>query len=382
MSNLRVLVISAAFGAGHIKAAEAVIEAIWAKRPNTEIYHADFGAFLNKAFHLVIKTAYIDMIKYTPKLWGEFYYRTSDIPSDSLFQRFLNGLGRQEFISYIHSVQPDLIVCTYPTIAGVLAQLKEKRILTVPLAAVVTDYAIHNQWVHQGVDLYLVGSQEVADGLAQRGINPGCLKVTGIPVSPKFEIKLDREELARKFGLDPGQPTILVMGGAYGVLDNATGICRLIMQNKLPVQLLIVCGRDKRLYSTLEPLVRKAENRVLLFEFVENVEELMTVSDLMITKAGGLTVSEALTKQLPMVIYKPIPGQEKANSEFLRRVGTGKIAATEGELLQILTHLLENPEEIKLMSHAAAKLPRRTAETAADYLLELFRQRNRVRKVG
>ncbi|WP_242831245.1 glycosyltransferase [Desulfitobacterium dehalogenans] len=144
------------------------------------------------------------------------------------------------------------------------------------------------------------------------------------------------------------------------------------MQNKLPVQLLIVCGRDKRLYCTLEPLIRKAENRVLLFEFVENVEELMTVLDLMITKAGGLTVSEALTKQLPMVIYKPIPGQEKVNSEFLRRVGTGKIATTERELLQILTHLLENPEEIKVMGHAAAKLPWRTAETAADYLLELF----------
>jgi processive 1,2-diacylglycerol beta-glucosyltransferase len=280
-------------------------------------------------------------------------------------------------------VQPDLIVCTYPTIAGVLAQLREKQSLTMPVAAVITDYAIHNQWVHQGVDLYLVGSQEVSDGLEKRGIDPQRIKVTGIPVSPRFERKLNRTELAEKFKIHPKHPTILMMGGAYGVLENATRICRMILESEIPIQLMIVCGKDKRLYNMLKPIVTDSRHRVLLFGFVENVEELMTVSDIIITKAGGLTVSEALTKQLPMVIYKPIPGQEEANSAFLKRVGAGRSAATEQELIKTIFHLLENSDEIKKMRQAAAEaLPRRTAETAADFLLELIHKRSIVQKVG
>ncbi|AHF06083.1 MGDG synthase family glycosyltransferase [Desulfitobacterium metallireducens] len=383
MSSLRVLVISAKFGAGHVRAAEAVIDVIREKNPHAEIYHEDFGAYLNKVFNSVLKTAYIDMIKYTPKLWGKFYYKTSEIPPDSLFQRFLNGLGRRELLTYIHTLQPDLIVCTYPTISGVLAQLRKNQLLNIPLATVVTDYAIHNQWVHQGIDLYLVGSQEVYEGLVKRGIDPNCIKITGIPVSLKFESELNRKELVDKFGLNPKHPTILVMGGAYGVLNGASRICKMIAGSEIPVQLIIVCGKDKRLYNTIERAVRESKNKVLLFGFVRNVEELMTVSDVVITKAGGLTVSEALTKQLPLVIYKPIPGQEEENANFLKRIGAGKIATHEEELGQIMGALIENLDERETMRQAAScAIPGRAAEKAADYMLELIDDWNSTQKAG
>lgn len=383
MSNLRVLVISATFGAGHVRAAEAVIEAINNKKPNTEVYHVDFGAFLNKGFNSVIKTTYIDMLKYTPKLWGKLYYKTSELPSDSLLQRFLNGLGRREFLSYIHTLQPDLIVCTYPTIAGVLAQLRKKQLLSIPLATVVTDYAIHSQWIHPGIDLYLVGSREVYEGFVHRGIDPKRIRMTGIPVSPKFESKLDRKELFEKFGLNPNHSTILIMGGAYGVLDGARRICKMILENVIPLQLIIVCGKDKSLYNNLEPVARESKNKVLLLGFVQNVEELMTVSEIVITKAGGLTVSEALTKQLPVVIYKPIPGQEEENSNFLKKIGAGKIATTEEELSQIVGSLLENPDEREKMRLAASlALPGRAAEKAAEYMLKLVNDWDGIQKVG
>lgn len=383
MSNLRVLVISATFGAGHVRAAEAVIEAIKNKKPKAEVYHVDFGTFLNKGFNSVIKTTYIDMLKYTPKLWGKLYYKTSALPSDSILQRFLNGLGRREFLSYIHTLQPDLIVCTYPTIAGVLAQLRKKQLLSIPLATVVTDYAIHSQWIHPGIDLYLVGSREVYEGFVQRGIDPKRIKITGIPVSPKFESKLDRLELVEKFGLNPNHSTILIMGGAYGVLDGARRICKMILESVIPLQLIIVCGKDKSLYNTLEPVARESKNKVLLLGFVRNVEELMTVSEIVITKAGGLTVSEALTKQLPLVIYKPIPGQEEENSNFLRKIGAGRIAATEEELSQIVGSLLENPDEREKMRQAASlALPGRAAENAAEYMLKLVKDWSIRQKVG
>ncbi|MDP4160418.1 MAG: UDP-N-acetylglucosamine--LPS N-acetylglucosamine transferase, partial [Bacillota bacterium] len=240
MSKLRVLVLSANYGAGHVKAAEAIIEALYAKETDAQIAHVDFSEFLGKPLDSLIKNTYLEMIKHTPKLWGEFYYRTSRIEADSLLQRFLNGLGKREFVKFILSYRPDVIICTYPVIAGVLAQLKLKQIINVPLATVVTDYAVHNQWIHQGVDLYLVGCQEVLKGLVSRGVNPSRIKVTGIPVHPKFSTKLDKQALLNKFGLVSGLPTFLVMGGAYGVLGEVKRICEVLASAPTPVQTLVV----------------------------------------------------------------------------------------------------------------------------------------------
>jgi len=142
VEQLSVLIFSATFGAGHVRAAEGIIEALRAKEPDVEITHLDFGAFLSKTFNSVIKNTYIELIKHTPKLWGKFYYRTSKIPPGSVFQRFLNGLGRREFVKLIQKLQPDLVICTYPTVAGVLAQQRLKGVLNIPLVTVVTDYAV------------------------------------------------------------------------------------------------------------------------------------------------------------------------------------------------------------------------------------------------
>ncbi|HWQ41391.1 MAG TPA: glycosyltransferase, partial [Desulfosporosinus sp.] len=323
MKQLKVLIFSASFGAGHVRAAEAIIEVLRSKELRAEITHMDFGAFLNKTFNSVIKSTYIKLIKHTPKLWGEFYYRTSKIAPDSLFQRFLNGLGRREFEELLYKLQPKLVICTYPTVAGVLAQLRLKGILNVPLVTIVTDYAVHSQWIHPGVDLYIVGCERVYNGLVARGIHPSSIRITGIPVSPKFEQKVDRQKILKKFNLRPNLLTVLVMGGAYGVLGGAKWICKILTETELPVQTLIVCGQDEKLYKSLDPLIEAGKNQLVRFGFVNNVEELMSVADMIITKAGGLTVSEALTKLVPLVIFRPIPGQEEENTIYLEGIGAG-----------------------------------------------------------
>lgn len=376
MEQLNVLIFSASFGAGHVRAAEAIIEALSIREPNIEITHLDFGAFLNKTFNSVIKSTYIELIKHTPKLWGEFYYRTSKIPPGSLFQRFLNGLGRREFVQLIQHIQPDLVICTYPTVAGVLAQQRLKGILNVPLVTIVTDYAVHNQWIHQGVDLYIVGSKSVYDGLVGRGINPNSIRITGIPVSPKFEWKLDRQEILKKLDLSPHLPTVLVMGGAYGVLDGAKWICKILEETAFPVQTLIVCGQDEKLYKALDPLIEDGKNPVVRFGFVKNIEELMSAADMIITKAGGLTVSEAMTKRVPLVIFRPIPGQEEENTIYLEGIGAGRTAKNEEELESIIFELLENPKELERMRRAAAKaIPARAAAQAVEGMLQLLENR-------
>ncbi|MDD2233833.1 MAG: glycosyltransferase [Desulfitobacteriaceae bacterium] len=383
MKKLRVLIFSATFGAGHVRAAEAIIEAIRAKEPGSEISHLDCGEFLNKTLNKVIKSTYIELIKHTPKLWGKFYYRTSKISPHSVFQRFLNRLGRREFLEYINSVQPDLIICTYPTVAGILAQLRLKQSLNIPLVTIVTDYAIHSQWIHPGVDLYVVGCKEVYEGLVSRGIEKQRIQIIGIPVSLKFEVPLDCPSLYEKLGLDSERLTLLVMGGAYGILEGAKWISKIVAESTAAIQAIIVCGRDQKLYKSLEHIISEARNPILLLGYVKNVEELMSVADLIITKAGGLTVSEALTKRLPMIIFKPIPGQEEANAVYVEKIGAGIIAETNEDLERILYRLIDKPQDLKKMRLAAEKaVIGHSAERAVNLILKLVDEQKIVQKIG
>ncbi|NPV89156.1 MAG: glycosyltransferase [Firmicutes bacterium] len=368
----RVLIFSAAFGAGHIKAAEAVIEAIQAVSPGSEIIHLDCGELISKRFNSLLKGFYIRMLKSTPRVWGRFYKSTSNISDDSLVQSFLDSLGQNDYLRYIQELRPDLIICTYPTIAGVLAKLRKKKALDIPLATVVTDYSVHSQWIHSGVDLFIVGCADVARGLIDRGIEPERIKVTGIPVNPRFESSLDRNEVMARLGLRTDLPTVLVMGGAYGVLSELKTICRQLADSPWPVQTIVVCGRDKKLFDSLEDTVQNARNTMIRFGFVNNVAELMTAANLVITKAGGLTVSEALTRKLPLVIFKPIPGQEEANANFVARIGAGRTANNLPELEAIVNTLLREPEQLEEMRRAAASaLPGNAAIRAAEYMLQL-----------
>ena len=150
MKQLRILVFSAAFGNGHFRAAEAIIEGIRLMEPNAEIIHLDFGDFLSKRLNTMAKSLYMEMIKHTPRLWGRFYDKTARLQPKSMMQRFLNHIGRSDFLKYIQAFEPDLIVCTYPTVSSILAQLRLERILNVPVVTVITDYSVHSLWVRKG----------------------------------------------------------------------------------------------------------------------------------------------------------------------------------------------------------------------------------------
>ncbi|OCZ49848.1 glycosyltransferase [Dehalobacter sp. TeCB1] len=372
MKPLRFLIFSASFGAGHVKAAESLIHTLKNSDPNVEIFHEDYMSLYNKFLNTVLKKSYINMIKQTPKLWGTFYYSTQNLSYDSFFQRFVNNIGRKQLIDYIHELKPDMIICTYPTVAGLLAHLRTTGYLRIPLATVITDYTIHAQWIHPGVDLYVVGNTEVRDGLINRGISPDAIQVTGIPVSPKFDGTMNKKEALLKLGLSPERQTFLIMGGAYGVLGNAKWMYKLMATADAPIQAIIVCGNDRKLYRSLDPVAKEAYNPIVRYGFVNNVDELMTAADIIITKAGGLTVSEALTKHLPMIIFKPIPGQEANNASYIKSIGAGLITDTKQEFLHTFYELIENKDLIRQMSLAAAReYPGNSSQRAVQSILNL-----------
>ncbi|HEX3014767.1 MAG TPA: UDP-N-acetylglucosamine--LPS N-acetylglucosamine transferase, partial [Desulfobacteria bacterium] len=152
MKNLRVLVLSASFGAGHISAAKAIIEAIQSKQPDAEINHLDyFAEFFNKTLYNLVRAFYVGLIKHVPWIWGKLYYKAGRLAPDSLIQRWLNQVGRTGLLKYIQATEPDVIVCTYPTLAGILGELRLYGLLDVPVVTVVTDFVAHRQWVHHGI---------------------------------------------------------------------------------------------------------------------------------------------------------------------------------------------------------------------------------------
>lgn len=383
MKQLKVLVFSATFGNGHMRAAEAVIEGILVKYPSAKIIHLDFGDFLNQRINTIIKNIYGEVIKYIPKLWGRLYYKTAKVQPRSKSQHFLTQLGRSEFLKYIQVFEPDFIVCTYPTVSSILAQLRLEQILTVPVITVITDYTVHSHWVHPGVDGYIVACTEVKESLESWEIQAQRIHVTGIPVSPKFEREMDRVQISTKLGLQTDLPTFLVMGGSYGVLKSAKRICKKLADSLVPVQAIIVCGKNEKLFRSLEEVIAQGRNPMIRFKFVDNVEELMSVSDLIITKAGGLTVSEALTKHLPLVIYKPIPGQEEENAHFVQRIGAGCVAGNEEELEQLLNRFLKHPEDIEEMRRkAAVALAGHSTERAVEDMVRLVSHMRREQRIG
>ncbi|MCL6636936.1 MAG: glycosyltransferase [Alicyclobacillus sp.] len=374
MSQLRrLLILSATYGEGHQQAAYAVRDAVMAMQPETEVQIVDYIRAVHPVLDSVVRYCYLKSVRFAPALYGWFYKGTSQIPPSSLIQRQLNSLGIDEMEATLHEFQPDVVLSTFPTPAGVVSHLKQQGRTRVPSAVVITDHAIHSQWIHPWTDMYFVGSDYVRHGLVARGIPGEAIQVTGIPVRPAFHQRFDRLALCHKLGLSPQLPTVLVMAGAYGVMGDVEQICAELFHWPQPLQVLVVTGRNARMKAHLDELLPDASNRVRVYGFVHDIWELMAVSDLMLTKAGGLTISEALALQLPMLLYRPIPGQEVQNAKFLVRQGVAVLARNRREVSEHLVDLLLlHPDKRQQMRHQAQQIRLlHAAERIADSLRAL-----------
>jgi processive 1,2-diacylglycerol beta-glucosyltransferase len=369
----KLLVLSASYGEGHQQAANAVRDALAATSPETEVEILDYMRYVHPVLDSVAKYCYMKSVKFAPALYGWFYKGTSQIPPSSLIQRQLNSLGIEELASTLLRYQPDVVLSTFPTPAGVVSYLKQKGRTNVPLATIITDHAIHSQWIHPLTDMYFVGSNHVRKGLVARGTDSDNIQVTGIPIRPAFLQEFDKAALQAKYDIDPSIPTVLLMGGAYGVMGDITQICEELFQYPHPIQVFVVTGRNERLKAQLDPILRGPNSRVFIFGFVKEIYELMTISDLMLTKAGGLTISEALALQLPMLLYRPIPGQEVQNAKFLVHAGVAVLARNRKQVSEQLYNLLvDQPLKRDRMKQKALSVRKLyAAEEIANGLLEL-----------
>lgn len=370
----RVLVLSARFGGGHRSAAEA-LRAWWESSgaPGTLEVLDYYDAFVSPVVTHAASIGYTQSVRLWPASYGLFYEATRRLRPNSAAQQWLNNLGRRGLEEYLRDHPADIIVGVHPTPCGALSELRRAGLLHVPVVSIITDYTVHSQWIHPGTDLYLVGSESVREGVLRRGVPPERVAVTGIPVRVNTRLLEQREALREKWGLLPDRPTVLVMTGAQGMMRRPWRLFHTVASR--PVQGFFLCGRDRALLARLR-LIEDRYPHFRVMPFVRIVPELMCVSDVLVSKAGGLTTSEALAMELPMIVFHPIPGQEYANRDFLVEAGCALSANTMRALGAAVDDVCRHPEKLAAMREATRAVRRpHAAADAGRALLQLLAER-------
>jgi processive 1,2-diacylglycerol beta-glucosyltransferase len=346
------LFLHATTGAGHARAAEALAAACTAlELPSRVIDTLDCTS---KPFRRVYAKTYIDLVKKMPTLWGFLYDKYDTKHFDSKSQKFrllLSKLNTRNFWRTINDIDPAAIVCTHFLPLELLSDLKRKEKFNLPLVAVVTDISPHSFWVFPHVDRYYVASANSQRELLQKGIPSERIQTTGIPIDPAFAASRPATKARAALGL-PEKPTVLLMSGGFG-LGPVAAILRSFADHTTDCSLVVVAGKNAELKEQCEKIAATLSVDVRVFGFVNFIHDLLDAADFVVTKPGGLTLSEILAKGKPMMLVAPIPGQEQRNCEYLLERGAATRLYDFADAAYYIDQLLCDPARLRAMSLAA-----------------------------
>ncbi|MDD5408699.1 MAG: glycosyltransferase [Candidatus Omnitrophica bacterium] len=353
---------------GHRSATMAIEKALKALSPDCEILNINAFNYTNPISEKVINRIYMEVIKYTPQVWDYLYDNPNVVKGLEKIKKSVHKSNSPKLKKLFDNFNPDMVVCTQAFPCGMVADYKKACGLSLPLVAVLTDYIPHSYWVYDTVDYYITPSEDVSERLQRKGVDPGKIKPYGIPFDHKFNQKLNSEEIFRKLNLNPHKPVVLIMGGGQGLGPIKT-IVKSLEKVKQDIQELIITGTNKKLYRTLKRKIRGYKKEIHLFGFVQNIHELMHISKVIISKPGGVTTAEVLSARLPMVIVKPIPGQEINNTNFLTHKGAAIKVDDPKEVYRVIDELLEDRVKLERLRQAAAEIAKPNASMDVARLL-------------
>ncbi|ASR49215.1 diacylglycerol glucosyltransferase [Paenibacillus kribbensis] len=375
----KILILYASYGEGHVQAARAIMDSL-RRIGRCEVQLLDLMAESHPWLNDLTKFVYMQSFKTIPQLYGWVYNITRGMQAKSAFGSVLHSFGMRQLALTLDKEKPDLVIHTFPQLA--LPVLRRKLGMKLPIVNVVTDFDLHGRWLHPDIDRYYVATEDIQQEAAQRGIPIERIVATGIPIHASF-YPMSTEEAANQQHTIPqpisGTTTLLIMAGAYGVLSGILDICRQLSQ--LPqLRLLIVCGRNQQLKAELDALYAGHPN-IYTYGFVDYVPALMRASHMVITKPGGITLSESIASGLPILVFKPVPGQELNNALYLEQKGAARIARTTQELIQHCIELISSPSLAAEMKHSIELLrkPHPADRIAEDILHQLVDKRPSIR---
>jgi processive 1,2-diacylglycerol beta-glucosyltransferase len=358
----RILVLSASVGAGHLRAAEAVELALRQVVPDATVKNLDVLTLTNVAFRRIYGKAYLDLVNRAPHVLGYFYdlldqsSRSGRHRADRL-RLAVEKLNLKPFIRFLTEEPWDLVLNTHFLPAEIIAALRKKEKLAVPQVTVTTDFETHRLWVNQPCEHYFTATEEGALHLQSWGVPAGDTTPTGIPVHPVFSEPKDRAACLARHGLTGDRPIVLQLSGGFGV-GPIEKLYRGLLAVEQPLEVLAVTGRNEKAKAQLEAVEVPERHRAKVLGFTDQIDELMAVADLVVSKPGGLTTSETLARGAAMVVVNPIPGQESRNSDFLLENGAAIKANNLTTLAHKVTTLLQDRERLAQMKANARRLGR------------------------
>lgn len=346
----KALIFYACYGGGHISAANSIKECIEQFYPDIQPIAIDFMNYLNVTIDKLTTTAYEEMAKKVPNLWGTVYMK-SEKGALARFSIDSNKLLAIKLHFLIKKYKPDYIISTHPFSSQMCAYLKKKNKLPrIKLATIMTDFAPHDQWLvgAEYINYYFVAHEAMKNSLIKKGISERKVFATGIPLSNRFFLKYDKETIFKENDLSKDKFTILFFaGGRFGLgKKNTYKIIEDIARYIDNVQVIAISGKNKKMFESFKQTVSKynRKNDIKVLEFTDKVPELMHISDIVISKPGGLTTSECLVCGLPMIIINPIPGQEEQNAEFLEKSGLAYWIKEDDNPLGVIFKVINNKD--------------------------------------
>lgn len=352
----KVLIVSASIGSGHDQAAQAIAQQFAVREPGAEVSIVDFMSGELSYLHSMLKETYLKMLSFSPDAY-ELLYRWTQSRQGGIspVQGLLALAMHRTMRKLLEQFQPDVLVCTHPFPCAAAVYLKRKRQMNIPLAAVITDFTVHRLWVYPEVDAYFVAAAEVAALLKQHGICREKIYVTGIPIADPFRRQYDRTAFLQEQGLSPQVPVVLLMGGGLGL-----GCFEQLIEELevLPqaVQLVVVTGHNGNLRRSMHQAADASRHRIHVVGYSEQIAAWMAAADVLITKPGALTLSEAMAMKVPMVLYEAIPGQEKDNAAYMTDHQAAVCLADNREVGAVTAALLQEPEQLQAMRQHLQRL--------------------------
>lgn len=360
LNKKKFLIVTASIGAGHNRAAEAIGNEIKNKYPQAQVHIVDFMSTKTAYLNGFLKEAYLKMLRMVPDMYEFLYSFTSGRLQGVSVQSLLALAMKNDMEALTRRYEADVVICTHPFPCAAAAYLKRTKKAQLVLAAVITDFAVHQLWVYKEVDLYFVGNAKTRVALVQKGIESWRVHDTGIPIESSFNSKYDKNALMKKMKLQHNVPIILIMGGGLGLGGVKIALANLEQINR-PLQILVVAGENPSLWSELKNCANNSKHQMQVWGFSNNVQEFMAVSTLLISKPGALTISEALAMELPMLLNEPIPGQEKENAAYIETTGAAIWIKDSAKLAEIVEYVLSNPEKLVEMNKRAKEYKRPNA---------------------
>ncbi|MFC4617665.1 glycosyltransferase [Camelliibacillus cellulosilyticus] len=366
--EIKVLILYANYGNGHYQVSCA-LKKQFAVQGVTQVKLVDLFSSAHPMMDRLTRYIYSKSFSFLSSVYGWSYYLTKNMKESSPLAGRLHTYGIRALGKLINAEAPDIVINTFPMMA--MSELRKKKGMNIPIYTVLTDFECHGRWLHSEVDKYFVATEDLKNVIIEQGIAPEKVEVSGIPIRDSFEAPSCPALTSEQRLLDTEKQTVLILAGASGVSSDLKKTC-IELAKSGQCQLLIVCGRNRRLEQTMEACLASYED-VHVFGFVENIHHLMNASVCVVTKPGGTTLAEALRCQLPIFLLRPVPGQEKENARYLVNKGAALMPDHNKNMANMIIEWLGDKEKRQKMIEAAGKLQKQHAsKTVVTHILDDF----------